>query len=239
MSTLKSELEADKHALCISEFIKDRLYFVTFRNKTHRNTTDAHYFSTDDELVYNNYYEDFGPLNLGLIVKYLNKVNFKLKSPALASKVIVHFTSSNEKKRVNAAFLMAVYAIVYLKMSPIDAFNKLSSLKYPYLSFQDASMGESQYKIRLIDCLNAVRKAVYFGIVDFEDFNADEYEKMDSMKFGDVSWIVPQKFLAFSGPIDNPTEECYHAPEYYLNYFRENNVKTVIRLNVKMYNAKS
>ncbi|XP_046685488.1 dual specificity protein phosphatase CDC14AB-like [Homalodisca vitripennis] len=46
-------------------------------------------------------------------------------------------------------------------------------------------------------------------------------------------------FLAFSGPVDSPGEECYHAPEYYLNYFRENKVNTVIRLNVKMYNSKS
>ncbi|XP_046672359.1 dual specificity protein phosphatase CDC14AB-like [Homalodisca vitripennis] len=239
MTCPKSELEADKHALVVSEFIPNRLYFVTFRNKTHRNTTDFHYFTTDDELVYNNYYADFGPLNLAAVAKYINKMNFKLKSPSLASKVIVHFTSSNEKKRVNAAFLIAVYAIVNLKMTPNEAYNRLCSLKYPYTSFQDASMGESQFKVRLIDCLNAVRKAVFFGIVNFDDFNIDEYEKMDNIKNGDVSWIVPEKFLAFSGPVDSPGEECYHAPEYYLNYFRENKVNTVIRLNVKMYNSKS
>lgn len=74
MSNFKAELECDKHALSVSEFIKDRLYFVTFRNKTHRNTTDVHFFNTDDELVYSPYYEDFGPLSLAAIDKYLNKV---------------------------------------------------------------------------------------------------------------------------------------------------------------------
>lgn len=63
-------------------------------------------------------------------------MNYKLRAPNLTSKIIVHYTSANEKKRVNAAFLMAVYAIVHLKMTPNEAFNKLSFLKYPYLSFQ-------------------------------------------------------------------------------------------------------
>lgn len=76
-------------------------------------------------------------------------------------------------------------------------------------------------------------------MVNFDDFNGGEYEKMESMKFGDVSWIVPQKFLAFSGPVDNPTEDFYHSPEFYLDYFRENNVKVVIRLNARMYNSKA
>ncbi|XP_054290563.1 dual specificity protein phosphatase CDC14A-like [Macrosteles quadrilineatus] len=237
--SLKVELEADKHTQHVAEFIKDRLYFATFRNKTHRNTTGVHYFTVDDELVYNNYYGDFGPLSLSSVVRFLNKVNFKLKSPSLASKILVQYTSPNEKKRANAAFLMAVYAIVHLDMSPLEAYSRLSSTKHPFLSFQDATVGDSKYRIRLIDCLNAVRKAIYFGIVNFNDFNLDEYEKMDNVKNGDVSWIVPQKFLAFSGPVDKPTEDCYHAPEYYINYFRDNNVKTVIRLNVKMYNALS
>lgn len=34
-----------------SEFIKDRLYFTSLRNKP-RSTLNTHYFSIDDELVY-------------------------------------------------------------------------------------------------------------------------------------------------------------------------------------------
>lgn len=70
-----------------------------------------------------------------------------MKSPALNNKAIVHHTSTNEKKRVNAALLMAVYAIVRVGMGPREAFDTLSSYTNPYLSFQDASMGESQYRV--------------------------------------------------------------------------------------------
>ncbi len=36
---------------CSSEFIKDRLYFCSLRNKP-RSTLNTHYFSIDDELIY-------------------------------------------------------------------------------------------------------------------------------------------------------------------------------------------
>jgi len=57
---------------------------------------------------------------------------------------------------------------------------------------------------------------------------------------GDLNWIVPRKFLAFSSPhaqsrvVNNYPQ---HAPEAYLAYFKRNNVTVVIRLNDKLYDA--
>lgn len=75
MGSAREKLEGDRLALCVSEILQDRLFFVTFRNRTHANTTDLHYFSTDGELVYRSYYSDFGPLNLAAIAKYIHKVS--------------------------------------------------------------------------------------------------------------------------------------------------------------------
>ncbi|KAG7218880.1 hypothetical protein INR49_019466 [Caranx melampygus] len=58
---------------------------------------------------------------------------------------------------------------------------------------------------------------------------------------GDLNWIVPGKFLAFSGPHPkSKVENGYplHAPEAYFPYFRKHNVTTVVRLNKKIYDAK-
>lgn len=60
------------------------------------------------------------------------------------------------------------------------------------------------------------------------------------MENADLNWIVPEKFIAFCGP--HPKSKILngyplHAPEAYFNYFRENNVKTIVRLNRKMYDA--
>lgn len=95
----------------------------------------------------------------------------------------------------------------------------------------------------------------------------EEYEHYERAENGDLNWIIPGKFLAFSGPhpkskIENgkwrardflilselqqkqhglfPPSSGYplHAPEAYIPYFRKHNVTTIIRLNKKMYDAK-
>jgi cell division cycle 14 len=56
-----------------------------------------------------------------------------------------------------------------------------------------------------------------------------------------LNWILPDKFLAFCGPHPkSKIENGYplHAPESYMNYFRKHNVKCIIRLNKKIYDAK-
>jgi hypothetical protein len=60
--------------------ISDRLYFVTLRTTVKpKSTANTHYFSVDDELVYENFYADFGPLNLAMLHRYCQKLNKKLK----------------------------------------------------------------------------------------------------------------------------------------------------------------
>jgi hypothetical protein len=67
-----------------NEIIKDRFYFATLRCKP-RSTSRTHYFCIDTELTYENFYSDFGPLNLAHVYRYCSKVNKKLKSSTLAS----------------------------------------------------------------------------------------------------------------------------------------------------------
>ncbi|VDK82635.1 unnamed protein product [Dibothriocephalus latus] len=76
--------------------------------------------------------------------------------------------------------------------------------------------------------------------MNFETFDLDEYEYYEKVENGDLSWIIPKKFIAFSGPhSQSMLDHGYpvHSPEYYLPYFHKNGVSTVIRLNKKMYDA--
>lgn len=111
--------------LFTAEYIKNVLYFATVRQgKVPKNTPETHYFCIDDELVYENYYSDFGPLNLGCIYKYCKILNEKLKQ-FLNRQRIVHYTSIDAKKRTNSAFLLGSYGILYLSLSPKDALKPL------------------------------------------------------------------------------------------------------------------
>nr|XP_043899881.1 dual specificity protein phosphatase CDC14AB isoform X4 [Solea senegalensis] len=221
--------------------IADRLYFATLRSKP-KSTVNTHYFCTDDEFVYENFYADFGPLNLSMLYRYCCKLNKKLKSFTLTRKRIVHYTSFDQRKRSNAAVLIGGYAVIYLKKTPEEAYKALiSGSNAPYLPFRDASFGNSSYSLTLLDCLQGIRKALQHGFFDFERFDVDEYEHYERVENGDLNWIVPGKFLAFSGPHPKTrVENGYplHAPEAYFPYFRKHNVTSVVRLNRKIYDAK-
>ncbi|XP_074641647.1 dual specificity protein phosphatase CDC14C-like isoform X3 [Tubulanus polymorphus] len=241
--TSPSSIMADDNDIIgsASEFIKDRLYFATLRTKP-RSTAHTHYFCVDDELVYENFYADFGPLNLAQLYRYCCKLNKKLKSFSLAKKKIVHYTSYDARKRANAAFLIASYAIIFLKKTPEEAYRPLVAGNNPaFLPFRDASFGPCTYNLTLLDSLHGLNKALVNNFFNFDTFDVDEYEHYERVENGDLNWIMPDKFLAFSGPHSKTKlENGYplHAPEAYFPYFRRQNVTTIIRLNKKIYDAK-
>ena len=46
------------------------MYFVTLKTTVKpKSTANTHYFSVDDELTYENFYADFGPLNLSMLYR--------------------------------------------------------------------------------------------------------------------------------------------------------------------------
>ncbi|XP_045885973.1 dual specificity protein phosphatase CDC14AB [Micropterus dolomieu] len=224
-----------------AQFIKERLYFATLRSKP-KSTANTHYFCTDDEFLYENFYADFGPLNLAMLYRYCCKLNKKLKSFTLTRKRIVHYTSFDQRKRSNAAVLIGGYAVIYLKKTPEEAYRALiSGSNASYLPFRDAAFGNCTFNLTVLDCLQGIRKALQHGFFDFETFDVGEYEHYERVENGDLNWIVPGKFLAFSGPHPKTkVENGYplHAPEAYFPYFRKHNVTTVIRLNKKIYDSK-
>ncbi|XP_065812446.1 dual specificity protein phosphatase CDC14AB isoform X1 [Labrus bergylta] len=234
-------LTEESEPLGAAQVIKERLYFATLRSKP-KSTANTHYFCTDDEFLYENFYADFGPLNLAMLYRYCCKLNKKLKSFTLTRKRIVHYTSFDQRKRSNAAVLIGGYAVIYLKKTPEEAYRALiSGSNASYLPFRDASFGNCTFNLTVLDCLLGVRKALQHGFFDFETFDVDEYEHYERVENGDLNWIVPGKFLAFSGPHPKTKiENGYplHAPEAYFPYFRKHNVTTVIRLNKKIYDSK-
>uniref|UniRef100_A0A8C1KUG2 Cell division cycle 14B n=1 Tax=Cyprinus carpio TaxID=7962 RepID=A0A8C1KUG2_CYPCA len=220
--------------------VTDQLYFALLHQKV-KSTPDRHCFCIDEELSYENFYADFGPLNLAMFYRFCCKLNKKLKSCALAKKTIVFYTCGDRKKQANAAYLIGSYAVMHLQKTPEEAYSLLVSQNASYLPFRDASFGACMFNLNILDCLLAVHKALQFGWLDFSKFNVEEYEHYERAENGDFNWIIPGKFLAFSGPHPkSKIENGYplHAPEAYFPYFRKHNVTTIIRLNKKMYDAK-
>ncbi|KAF7200522.1 dual specificity protein phosphatase CDC14B isoform X1 [Nothobranchius furzeri] len=220
--------------------ITDQLYFAILQQKI-KSTADRHCFCIDEELAYENFYADFGPLNLAMFYRFCCKLTKKLKSITISRKRIIFYTCGDQKKQANAAYLVGSYAVMHLNMMPEEAYGLLVSRNSTYVPFRDASFGTCMYNLGILDCLRAVHKAVQYSWLDFSKFDVVEYEHYERAENGDFNWITPGKFLAFSGPHPkSKIENGYplHAPEAYIPYFRKHNVSTIIRLNKKMYDAR-
>ncbi|EZG56785.1 putative dual specificity protein phosphatase CDC14A [Gregarina niphandrodes] len=122
----------------------------------------------------------------------------------------------------------------------IDPFLKFKKIKFT--PFRDASYGPCTYELSLYGCFAGFKKAKDLGWYNFSTFDLAQYEKYEQVCNGDLNWIIPKKFIAFSGPAspDEPeVEESYnHPPEKYVPIFKKWDVSLVIRLNKKQYNAK-
>ncbi|XP_050530020.1 dual specificity protein phosphatase CDC14C isoform X1 [Daktulosphaira vitifoliae] len=236
-----------------TEFIKDKLYFVTLsgggQSKNNvlsdipwKNDTNLFYLDIDETLVYENFFNDFGPLNLAMVYRFCTIIRQKLK----LGKKVIHCTSGfDQKKRSNAAVLICAYMIIEHNWTAYQTYMSLSQNRsYQFIEFRDAScLKQTEYYISIEDCLNALYKAKWYGFFNFNDFDLEEYEKYETVKDGDINWIVPGSLLAFSSPHsrDYIDKSGYHihSPAYYYKYFTENNVNHVVRLNNKnTYDAK-
>lgn len=153
MDNKKIEIYNNPELTSISEFIKDKLYFVTLHSGLHepRQVPGVYFFTIDNELIYDNFYNDFGPLNLSCLYKYCWLINKKLGNSRYTDKKIVQYTlDDDEEKRVNAAYLITAYGILYLGKSPHESYKILINGNCRlFKPFQDASMANSIYRIRL------------------------------------------------------------------------------------------
>lgn len=239
---MSSEVGTNSHRWI--QIIPGRLYLVSC-DVSMSNDQQTHCFTTDEDedYHYEKFYDDFGPLNLAVLHRYCVKLKHKLDSKHFSKKRIVHYTlTSNQEYRSNAAYLIGSFAILFLGQTADQVwhlFHETDRLA-PFLPFRDASPGESIYGLRLPDIFRAVQRAHGLRWIDFDDFDVEEYEYFERVENGDLNWIIPNKILAFCGPhLKTSVEDGYprHSPEAYFEYFREQNVTNVVRLNRKIYES--
>jgi len=227
------------------EIVKDVLYFVCVRHPDslrYSALAQQHVcFSVDAELIYEPFFADFGPLNLGQSYRFCERVLAEQQRAEGGSRRLYLYTCADPHKKANAAVLAGLYGILYHDLSAEEAYRPLLALK-PFVPFRDASCGASTFHLTVLDCLRAVEKAKKVGFIDFHRpdgrFSIEEYEHYEQVENGDLNWIIPGKAIAFSGPSAKRTEFCGYrtlVPEDYWDFYRRAGVSAIIRLNKKLY----
>lgn len=168
----------------------------------------------------------------------------ELEAASEANRLVIQYSWMDKEKRLNSAFAIGSYAIIYLNKTADDVYKLLTNNETQiFTKFNDASAVLSEYKLTLLDCLRAIEKAFKHGFFNFDDFNYLEYEHYEIVESGDLNWIVPNKFIAFCGPhmLSGTDNKGYthHAPDKYFEYFSKNYVTSIVRLNYKFYEASS
>ena len=152
-----------------------------------------------------------------------------------ASYKIYHYTSLDYAKQANAAFLMGCFMIINLKKSADEAWKVFAPYQTKFVPFRDATMGTCSYKCIIIDCLRGLELAMRLGWYNYGTFDVQEYQHFEKVENGDLNWIVPGKFIAFSGPLNVTDKYGSFTPEDYVPIFKKFGVSLVVRLNKPQY----
>ena len=97
------------------EIIKDRLYFAS-GSKPPTSTSEAYFFSVDEELQYDRFNNDFGPLSLAQLHKFVRELVRLLVDPDYKKVKLYHYCGEEYDRRANGAFLMGCFMLIVLRM---------------------------------------------------------------------------------------------------------------------------
>jgi len=220
---------------------KDKCFWACSRHVP-SDTEDSHFFNTDEVLIYDPYYGDFGPLNIAQLCRYSRMMTAKMTDPNVANKKIYHVCRPQTDTRANSILLCGAWRIICHSVTPQEAWAPFASVKPALVPYRDASLGPPSYPLTVLHCFTGLHKAISLGWYNHDNFDPDEYEHYERVENGDFNWIVPGKFLAFSGPTQTPIAYVdgvkTNTPETYFEYFRKHNVTGVVRFNNKVYDRK-
>lgn len=102
------------------EILPDKLFWISDRSPP-KSQSSAYFFCIDNDLVYEPFFEDFGPLNLAQTHRFCNELNKLISDKKYSKYKIYHYTSTDFAKQANAAYLMGAYLVVIHKRTAEDA----------------------------------------------------------------------------------------------------------------------
>jgi cell division cycle 14 len=169
-------------------------------------------FNIDDELIYWNFFLDFGPLNLGQLYRFTCHLNQLLVEHPQTT--ILFYSSTVPAKRANATYLICAWQVLELKRSPAQAYHGFDYYNHnagvegvvpapsknrsvppsfplttigkatlaPLPPFHDASPCLCTYNLTIFHCLEGIIKAKQNNFFDWDNFDVEEYEHYEQVE---------------------------------------------------------
>jgi cell division cycle 14 len=99
---------------------------------------------------------------------------------------------------------MGAYLLICKEKTAEEAWSFFEKVEPPFRPFRDAICGECTYQCTILDCLRGLEYGMKLGWYNSKTFNVKEYEEYERVDNGDMNWIIPGKFIAFSSPSAKP-----------------------------------
>lgn len=200
------------------------------------------HFSIDDELIYTAFFADFGPLNLGLTYSFCRRLDELMQAQEASRGTVTLYCSTHEHRKANAAVLLQAYLIFVRRYSVEEAYAPFMGMNPPFCTFRDAAFAINSFPITVLDCARSFHRALTNKHFDYATFDVNTFQALNRYENGDISWIIPNKFIAFSGPLSTRRELGNGLfsllPQEYVPIFRRLGVSCIIRFNNKCYDRK-
>lgn len=180
---------------------------------------------------------DFGPLNIGHLYRFAVLLHKKLNEDSTQGKGLVIYSSTSPKERANTACLLCCYMILLQNWAPHQVLQPIAQITPPLQAFRDAGYSSADYEITIQDVVYAMWRAKERGMIDLAKFDLDEYEQYERVDQGDFN-VISKDFIAFASPQQSKRGGLNEPFQKVLEYFVENNVQLVVRLNSHLYDAK-
>ena len=202
------------------------------------------------EIEYFPYCDDFGPMNASSIIEFTKAVDQMISR--YPDKKIVYCAEPGVRAFTNAVFLMGAYLILKQNLEP-DQVGKLflNIHKEMIEGYRDATFSQPTFRLTLLDCWKGLNRGKSLGWFKYAANNdlwgsiiPEEYDHYENPLNGNLTVIVPGKFVAFQGPVDLGGKEFRDDPKtghrsfsasYFVDIFRELDVRAVVRLNESHY----
>jgi cell division cycle 14 len=189
MSAMVNE-NARETAVELCVMIDDKLYISNSR-MTER-SQEYRYFSSSETLTYEALCDDFGPMNMSCLIRFIQMLEDEIELNP--TKKIVYLAEKGRRPFTNGAFLLGSYLIITKKCGPDEVMEKFHSVDPKIFEpFRDATFAPVDFGLSLIDCWRAIQRvdrlgwfsqptsAGIWGMIDL-----DEYEHYEDPLNGDL-----------------------------------------------------
>jgi hypothetical protein len=134
--------------------IKKRLIYATIaEGAIVEESSRRVYLCSDRTLIYEQFFADFGPLNIACVCRFVRQLAQLLEDPSHKGKLVVYHSSEHDHRRANSIFLICCFAMIRLKRTVIEAYAPFFDITPPLVPFRDAAFSTCTFPLTVLQVM--------------------------------------------------------------------------------------